>query len=117
MSEDDPDNELGHFSLGRAYLDEQMPEAAIAPLRRAIAVNPRNSKTYQLLATALLALDRRDEAIEMLTKGVTIAHERGDMMPKNAMLAMLKELNAAVPEFAGPAAPEVPVGEGQIQCR
>src|SRR5690349_5348296 len=105
MAEDDPDNELGHFSLGRAYLDAQMAEDAIAPLRRAIAINPKISKAYQLLADALLATNRHDEAIQTLTQGASIAHERGDMMPKNAMLAKLKELNAPVPDLGGPTAP------------
>src|SRR3989440_2604255 len=87
MAEDDPNNELGHFSLGRAYLESGMHEPAIASLRRAIELNPKISKGYQLMAEAQLALGKKNEAIDSLTSGVKIAHERGDMMPKNAMIA------------------------------
>src|SRR5437016_616890 len=98
MAQDDPNNELGHFSLGRAYLDAAMPEPAIASLRRALEINPNISKAYQLLGEAQLALGQRDDAIASITRGAQVAHERGDMMPKNAMLAKLKELGAALPE-------------------
>jgi len=118
MAADDPNNELGHFSLGRAYLESNMPQEAIASLTRAIQINPNISKAYQLMADAQLALGQKEPAIESLTKGVKIANERGDMMPKNAMLAKLKELGAAVPDLAGAApAPQQPVGEGQVLCK
>jgi len=117
MAQDDPNNELGHFSLGRAYLDANMPEPAIASFRRALEINPNISKAYQLLGEAQLALGQRDEGIATITKGANIAHQRGDMMPKNAMLAKLKELGAQLPDITAPAAPQQPVGEGQILCK
>src|SRR5438309_10246197 len=113
MAEADPDNELGHFSLGRAYLDAQMHAEAAASFQRVIQLNPKLSKVYQLLATALLKMDKRDEAIERLTAGVKMADERGDLMPKNEMIRMLKELGAPVPETKVAQA-EQPVGEGQV---
>ena len=118
MAADDPNNELGHFSLGRAYLEAGQPADAIGPFQRAIILNPKISKAYQLLADAQLALDRRDEAIETLTRGVKIAHERGDMLPKNAMIAKLKELGAPEPDIGqGAAGPQAEVGEGQVLCK
>ena len=116
MAEADPANELGHFSLGRAYLDAGQHERAVESLRRVVELNPNISKAYQLMAEAQLKLGKRDSAIQMLTMGVRIANDRGDMMPKNAMIESLKQLGAPVPEMAakGPAAQ--PVGEGQIAC-
>ena len=117
MAEADPGNELGHFSLGRAYLDAGQYENAVESLRRVVEINPNISKAYQLLAEGQLALGKRDSAIQMLTMGVRIANERGDQMPKNAMIAKLQELGAPVPEFASKAtAPAPQVGEGQIVC-
>ena len=116
MASDDPNNELGHFSLGRAYLDAgNVPEAA-ASLQRCLAINPKLSKAYQLLANAMLKLGQRDQAIEQLTNGVNVAHERGDVMPKNDMMKQLKELGAPVPELKSTGA-EKPVGEGDVLCQ
>jgi Fe-S cluster biosynthesis and repair protein YggX len=116
MATDDPNNELGHFSLGRAYLDAGNATEAAVSLQRCLAINPKLSKAYQLLATALLKLGQRDQAIEQLTAGVKMAHERGDVMPKNDMMRQLKEMGAPVPELKS-AETEKPVGEGQVVCQ
>jgi Fe-S cluster biosynthesis and repair protein YggX len=115
MAEADPENELGHFSLGKAYLDAGMTAPAIASLQRVLELNPNIAKVYQLLATALLKEDRRDEAIARLRQGIEVAGARGDMMPRNEMIRTLKELGAPVPESAAQA-PQQAVGEGQVLC-
>jgi Fe-S cluster biosynthesis and repair protein YggX len=115
MAEADPDNEVGHFSLGRAYLDAQMNHEAAESFRRVIALNPNLSKVYQLLATALLRERQNDQAIAQLTIGVGVADERGEFMPRNEMLQMLKDLGAPLPEIKGAAQNQV-VGEGQVLC-
>lgn len=115
MADADPDNELGHFSLGRAYFDAgQMPEA-ITSFERVIQLNPKLSKVYQLLASALLKLEKQPQAIDILTAGVKMADERGDLMPKNDMIRMLQELNAPVPELKSAAAERAPT-EGEVLC-
>jgi Fe-S cluster biosynthesis and repair protein YggX/DNA-binding SARP family transcriptional activator len=115
MAEADPTNELGHFSLGKAYLEAGQTTPAIGAFQRVIDLNPNISKVYQLLASALVKENRKDEAILQLNKGIEIAVKRGDLMPKNEMIAMLKELGAPVPESAT-SAPEQPVGEGEVLC-
>ena len=118
MANDDPNNELGHFSLGRALLEDGQYADAAKAFRRVIALNPNLSKTYQLLGQALLQLGdaRRQEAIETLSDGVRIAHSRGDLMPKNEMTRMLQDLGAPVPDV-GERKTDVAVGAGQIHCR
>jgi Fe-S cluster biosynthesis and repair protein YggX len=116
MANDDPNNELGHFSLGRAYLDAGNFTESATSLQRCLAINPKLSKAYQLLAAAMLKLGQRDQAIAQLAAGVKIAHERGDVMPKNDMLRELKELGAPVPELKS-TEPEKPVGQGEVHCQ
>jgi Fe-S cluster biosynthesis and repair protein YggX len=116
MAEADPENELGHFSLGKAYLDAGNAPAAITSLRRVIELNPNLGKAYQFLAAALLKENQKAEAIEELTRGVEVAASRGDFAPKNEMVRMLKELGAPVPASAAAAGPQQPVGEGQVVC-
>jgi len=117
MAEADPNNELGHFSLGREYLAAGMDEPAIQSFERVIELNPNISKVYQLLATALQRRGRKDEAIQRLTEGVKIAQSRGDVMPKNEMVKMLQEMGAPLPAEATAAAAETRVGEGQVLCK
>src|SRR6185503_12973600 len=92
MAEADPDNELGHFSLGRAYVDAGRCADAIEPLRRALAINKNLSKAYQLIAQCQIKENRSGEAVATLTEGVKIADSRGDFMPRSEMIEMLKSL-------------------------
>ena len=116
MANDDPDNELGHFSLGKAYMEAGMWDAAIAAFERVLELKPEMSPAYRLSAEALLKRGQRDLAVERLTRGVEVAHQRGDMLPRNDMVEMLKELGAPVPSLGSAAAAEQPVGEGQVRC-
>jgi Fe-S cluster biosynthesis and repair protein YggX len=116
MAEADPKNELGHFSLGKALLDAGRPEEAAASLRQCLELNPNIAKAYQLLGTALLKLDQRENAIAALTAGAQRADERGEMMPRNEMTRMLKDLGAPAPQFKQAVA-ERPVGEGEVLCQ
>ena len=52
MAEADPLNEMGHFSLGKAYVDAGLFAEAIPPLKRTLELNPTYSKAYQLLGAA-----------------------------------------------------------------
>jgi Fe-S cluster biosynthesis and repair protein YggX len=116
MANDDPSNEVAHFSLGREYLASGDYESAIASLGRCLELNPNISKAYQLQAQALLKLNNKEQAIARLTEGVKRADERGEVMPRNEMTKMLTELGAAVPELKSSSAPEQPVGEGEVLC-
>lgn len=111
MAREDPDNELGHFSLGKACLDAGRPEDAIEPLARAVELKPTLSKAYQLLGEAHDRAGQRPKAIDVLTRGVSVADAQGDRMPRDAMARMLKEWGAAVPEFKSSARDEAGAGE------
>ncbi len=115
MTEADPDNELGHFSLGRAYLDAGREADAISSFNRALEINPNLSRVYQLLAQAHLQMGNREQAVDVLTRGVKIADQRGDLMVKNAMIDQLKEQGAPVPELASDQK-KVEIGAGELLC-
>jgi Fe-S cluster biosynthesis and repair protein YggX len=108
MAREDPDNELGHFSLGKACLEAGRFEEAAASLHRATTLNPRLSKAYQLLGEALEKSGRRTEAVEVLTQGVRTADEQGDRAPREAMAERLRGMGAAVPAFREAARPPQP---------
>ena len=98
LTQADPTNELGFFSLGRAYMDAGQPAQAVPALQRVIALNSAFSKAYALLGMAQKAAGDTAGAITTLTQGYRIAHDRGDLMPRNDMANLLKELGAPLPE-------------------
>jgi len=98
MAEADPENDMAHFSLGMNLLQAQKPEKALISLKKAIELNETLSKAYQLAGEACLLTKDQDQAIETLTKGYKVASSRGDLMPKQAMETMLRELGALIPE-------------------
>ena len=117
LTEADPQNELGYFSLARAYIDGGMPAEAGPALQRVIALNRNFSKAYALLGWTQHQLGQDDFAIETLTQGYRIAQERGDLMPRNEMANLLKEIGAPVPEATqAQLTPEL-ASAGNIKCR
>ncbi len=117
MAADDPDNELGHFSLGKALMDGGSAEEAIPSFERVLEINNQNSKAYQMLAEAQVKAGKKGDAIATLRMGFDIANSRGDLMPRNAMGELMRELGEEPPEVAD-AAPQAAVetGEGEVQC-
>lgn len=111
MAGDDPDNELGHFRLGQLLMEGGQHDEAVRSFRRTLELSPQFSKVYQLLASALLELKQRDEAVKVLKQGFTIADERGDRMPRDEIGRMLVQLGETVPA-AKQATPEGPAGDG-----
>lgn len=115
MANDDPNNELAHFSLGRALADANQHDEAVESFKKAIDLNPNISKVYHLLAASLLKLNERQAAITALIAGVKVADARGDHLPRREMAALLGELGAPVPE--APQQQQVAVSEGQVRCK
>src|SRR5947209_15175619 len=89
MTQDDPDNELGHFRLGQLLLEDGQYEESARSFQRTLVLSPAFSRVYQLLAQCQLQLGRRDEAVRTLREGHKIADQRGDKMPRDEMARML----------------------------
>ena len=112
MAADDPSNELGHLSLGRELLKAGQAEEAAECFRRTLELNDKFSKAYELLGEALVAMDRKSDAATVLKRGVQVAADRGDRMPREAMEKQLTAMGEEVPDIA--ATREIKVGEGQV---
>jgi Fe-S cluster biosynthesis and repair protein YggX len=124
MTEADPENELGHFSLGKTHLELGDYAEAVSSLRRVVELAPQNSRAYYLLALAEKGADQRDAAIETLHKGYDVATTRGDLMPRKDIIALMKTLGVAPPVeevtvAAGSPATSAPAQPGaeMITCR
>lgn len=117
MTQADPENAMGWFSLGNAYKEAEQDETAARALRKAIELDPGLSRAYQLLGQVLIRSGAEEQAAEILSTGYTTAAERGDAMPMRAMGSLLEKLGKPVPD-TGPAAAEPQnVGEGMVLDR
>jgi Fe-S cluster biosynthesis and repair protein YggX len=116
MAQDDPENELGHFSLGKALMeDSQFVEAAVS-FQKTVELNTQFSKAYQLLGQCLINAGNAAGAIPFLTKGFEVADERGDNIPREEMAKLLRQIGAPVPESKRAAGSTI-VGEGGFACQ
>jgi Fe-S cluster biosynthesis and repair protein YggX len=106
MATDDPENELGHFRLGQLLMEDGQFAEAAKSFERTLEIQPDFSKVYQLLGDCHAKLGQPDRAVEVLTKGYTVADGRGDKMPRDAMGKMLADLGAPVPKAETAAAPD-----------
>jgi Fe-S cluster biosynthesis and repair protein YggX len=100
MAQADPDNEMAHFSLGKALMDAGRHAEAAGSFVKCTELAPQMSKAYQLAAECFVKTGQVDMAAQLATRGYTIAAERGDLMPKNAMGDVLRALGRPVPEVA-----------------
>jgi tetratricopeptide (TPR) repeat protein len=102
MANDDPDNELGHYRLGQLLMEDGQHEEAAKSFRRTLELNPLFSKVYQLLASCLVKLSQKEEAVKVLKDGYKVADERGDKMPRDEMGRMLVQLGESIPQSSQP---------------
>lgn len=119
MTQADPTNDMAWFSLGNAYKDAGRPADADKALAKTLELNPIMSRAYQLRGQVLIQLNQNDTAAEVLTKGYTIAAERGDVMPQRAMGSLLEKIGRPIPavKSAQAAPPPPPTGPNAIVDR
>ena len=88
----DPNDVLGYFSLGSAYLGASRLEDARRAFEKAVQVDPKHSPSFFSLGLALESLNRKQEAVEIYERGIKIADQRGDIIPLRKMEARLRML-------------------------
>ena len=97
MATADPTNDMAHFSLGSAYLQDGRAAEAAGSFERCIELNPDMSKAYQLAGEAMIKAGWTDKAVAMLERGFEVAASKGDLLPKNAMGELLTSIGREVP--------------------
>jgi Fe-S cluster biosynthesis and repair protein YggX len=115
MANDDPDNELGHFRYGQLLMEDLQFDEAVKAFRRTLDLSPQFSKVYQLLGTCFIKLNKRDDALQVLTNGFTVADERGDTIPRDEMAKLLVELGEPAP-VSKKGKTAAPAGVGGFRC-
>src|SRR5262245_10090184 len=116
MVEGDPDDDLAHFRLGQALMDDGQFVEAAKSFARTLELSPGFSRVYQFFAECLIKQGQNEKAIEVLTKGWTTASERGDRLPMEAMGKLLTSLHAPIPKPAAPREDDAGPGSG-FKCK
>lgn len=87
-----PDDPLGNFGLGSAFLELKRYQEGIEPFEKMLKAQPRHSVAYLSLAKCLEGAAHTDRAQEVLKKGIEVAAAKGDLMPLKEMQARLDNL-------------------------
>lgn len=88
----DPDNALLHFGIGSSYLKENDLKHAMGHLAKAVELDPRYSAAWKLYGKALLQSNEYRLAQEVLTKGIEVAGNNGDIQALKEMQVLFKRL-------------------------
>ena len=86
------DGALLRFGLGNEYLKCGDTAAAVAHLRRAVALDPGYSAAWKLLGKALNAARRDDEALIAWNEGIAAAERKGDKQAMREMQVFVRRL-------------------------
>jgi Tfp pilus assembly protein PilF len=86
------DGALLRFGLGNEYLKAGDAQNATEHLRRSVALDPGYSAAWKLLGKALLAADRRDEALSAWREGIAAAERKGDKQAMKEMQVFVRRL-------------------------
>jgi len=86
------DNLLLRFGLGQALLKDGQVTEAIMHLEKALEFDPAHSASLKLLGKAYATNGDSDKAIEIYTKGIEQAEQKGDIQAAKEMKVFLKRL-------------------------
>jgi len=87
-----PEDPLGNFGLGSAYLELKRYDEAIEPFEKVLKAQPKHSVAYLSLGKAYEGADQPNKAQEVYQKGIEVAAAKGDLMPLKEMQAKLDNL-------------------------
>jgi tetratricopeptide (TPR) repeat protein len=89
----DPEDVLGYFSLGNAYLDSGKKREALETFEKAVEVDPKHSSSYLGLGLSLEALGDKAKARTVYERGIKVADERGDLMTLKKMESRIRAIS------------------------
>jgi Flp pilus assembly protein TadD len=87
---DAPDDAMAWFGLGRALLELDRADEAVAPFRRATRLDPEYTAAHRDLGRALLACGEAEAAREALETAAELADRTGDLQTGNEARVFLR---------------------------
>jgi predicted Zn-dependent protease len=93
MVQEFPDSPMGHFSLGRLYLDEKRWAEAVWALSEAARLDPTYAAAFVALGDAEAGLGKKDAARAAWQKALATPLGQRDLSLQADLDARLKELD------------------------
>lgn len=87
------DSALLRYTLGKAYVDDAMPQAGRDHLLKALEMDPHYSVAWKYLGKAWLELGDAAQAREAWLQGKACAEARGDAQVVKELAVFLKRLD------------------------
>jgi Tfp pilus assembly protein PilF len=78
MTREFPDAPMGHFSLGKLYVEERRYAEAVPALEAAVRLDANYAAAWVALAEAQEGLGQNDQARESLNKALQTPHGKKD---------------------------------------
>ena len=94
MIEENPENELTRFSLGKAFFDQGDYASAREHLAQAVASRPDWMAAQILVARCELNLGQNEAARASLERALDLARKQGHVGPLAQVEELLRQLNA-----------------------
>src|SRR6266550_2845496 len=91
IAEAQPEEVMIWYGLANEYVKLERWQEAVDALRRTVALNADYTSAYQMLGTALMNLDRREEARLAWTQGVEVASRTGAWNARQHMERLLAD--------------------------
>lgn len=89
MARQQPDDAMIWYGLGSEYLKlERWSEAADA-LRKVVSLNPDYTAAYQMLGTALMSSEQKEDAARTWIEGIEVAERTGAWKARQHMEGLL----------------------------
>ena len=101
LTANDPDNELGHFRLGQFLAADGQTTEAVKSFERTLAISPDFPSAYRYLGECLIKLNRKERAVQVLTKGFAVAENRNEEYPRISCRAPTTQANQPLARTGG----------------
>lgn len=90
--DDEPADSFTHYAIALEYSEMGKASEAIEKFEEVIVLDPQYFPAYHQLGLLLARLNRKDEAVAILKKGITVASSAGDSHAAGEMRETVDEL-------------------------
>ncbi len=84
---------LANYGMGDVCFKRKEWDKANSYLKKVLLADPQYSVAFLLLGKTLIQSNKKEEAKEVLSQGVMVASNQGDLMPANEMQQLLNKLS------------------------
>lgn len=85
LETEDSEDLIANYGMGKSHFDLEEYNDSIPYFEKAIQIKKDYSIAYMYLGKSLEKVENKDKALEIYKKGITVASQKGDLMPLKEM--------------------------------